>query len=490
MNEKKKTGNVFKNFIYSSGYQILKIILPLITIPYVTRVLGADNLGIYNYTNSYAVYFAMFAFLGFENYGNRLIAQYRDNKVNLNRVFSSAYGLQIISSSIGILGYVIYVVCFCKSNRLIAWIQILYVASEMFNIIWLYCGLEEFKANVVIHFIVRLISFVCTFVFVNNSDDLPIYTFICAGSTLLSNFFLWVRLKRYVSFVKVSVKEVLSHAKGCFILFFPVLVISIYRTMDKIMLGNISTMSEVAIYSYADKIVELPYGIIAALGVVMLPRMTNYVSNGKNDLAEKYIEISMRFMLFMACAMSFGMMGIGRTFAPLYFGKDFNACGTLIMVIAPMVIIRACANVVRTQYLLPNKRDKDYIISILIGVAINLVFNSLLIPVWESRGAAIATLFAESFVAIYQVFACRKDLPVVRYVFRNWFFLVAGLVMFIVVYAIGEIREASWGTFLLQVFAGVVTYFILGCSYLYRSDKELVMKIVRFKRHYEKRRSL
>lgn len=482
MSEKQKAGNVFSNFIYSSGYQILKIILPLITMPYVTRVLGADNLGIYNYTNSYAVYFAMFAYLGFDNYGNRLVAQHRDNKKDLDKAFSSAYGFQIISSSIGLLGYAIYMVFFCKDNNLIAWIHILYVASEMFNITWLYCGLEQFKANVVIHFIVRLISFACTFIFVNSPNDLSVYTFICAGSTLLSNFILWVRLKKYVSFVKVSIREILSHAKGCFILFFPVLVISIYRTMDKIMLGNMSTMSEVAIYSYADKIVELPYGVIAALGVVMLPKMTNFVSNGENKLAEKYIEISMRFMLFMACAMAFGMMGIGKTFAPLYFGNDFAACGTLIMIIAPMVIIRACANVVRTQYLLPNERDKDYIISILIGVVINLVFNSIMIPIWESRGAAIATLFAESFVAIYQVFACRKDLPVVRYIFRNWFFLIAGLAMFLVVYAIGMIRATSWGTLLLQLIVGVVMYLALGCGYLYRKDKELVLKIAHFKK--------
>lgn len=479
MKKNKKTTSVVTNFFYSSGYQILKILLPLITIPYVTRVLGADNLGIYNYTNSCAVYFAMFAFLGFENYGNRLIAQKRDVPDELNHAFTSAYAFQLISSSLAIIAYIVYMVFFCGAHRRIAWIQLLYIATEVFNVSWLYFGLEEFRINVIIHFIVRVLSFACTFIFVRNTNDLPAYTLICTGSIFLGTFLLWLRIGTYVRPVKITWRDVFSHAKGCLVLFFPVLVISIYRTMDKIMLGNMSKMSEVAIYSYADRIVELPYGVIAALGTVMLPRMTNYYANGEKGTAEKYIEISMRFMLFMACAMAFGLMGIGRTFAPLFFGKAFTKCGYLMMVIAPMVIIRACANVVRTQYLLPNKRDKDYIISILIGVVINLVFNSLMIPKWESTGAAIATLFAESFVALYQIFACRKDLPVVRYTFRNWFFLVAGAVMFAAVYGIGMKAEVSFVTLMLQICVGVVVYLVLAGGYLYVNDRESARRFFR-----------
>lgn len=479
MNNNKKTTGVITNFFYSSGYQILKIILPLITIPYVTRVLGAENLGVYNYTYSCAVYFAMFAHLGFENYGNRLIAQKRDNTDDLNHAFSSLYIFQILSSVVAILAYIVFMVLFCKDNRLVAWIQLLYVGSELFNVSWLYFGLEKFKANVLIHLLVKLASFACIFIFVKDINDLPVYTLICTASILASFFLLWIRMGKYARFIKVSAQEIFSHAKGSFILFFPVLVISVYRTMDKIMLGNMSLMSEVAIYSYADRIVELPYGIIAALGTVMLPRMSNYYSKGEKGIAEKYIVVSMRFMLFMACAMAFGMMGIGKTFAPLYFGPAFTKCGTLIMVIAPMVIIRACANVVRTQYLLPNKRDKDYIISILIGVVINFVFNSLMIPKWQSTGAAIATLFAESFVALYQIVACRKDLPIARYTFRNWFFLIAGFIMFVAVYIIGKAVGTSILTLCLQLFTGALIYMFLAGGYLFLFDREMVGKLLR-----------
>ena len=141
----------------------------------------------------------------------------------------------------------------------------------------------------------------------------------------------------------------------------------------------------------------------------------------------------MRFMLFMACGMAFGMMAVGKVFAPVYFGKEFIACGTLIMVIAPMVIVRACANVVRTQYLLPNKRDKDYIISIVIGVVINLIFNTLMIPMWESTGAAIATLNKHS---------------------------------------------KSLSTLLIQVVMGMAIYLVAAGGYLVIKEKEMIRKIL------------
>ena len=206
--------------------------------------------------------------------------------------------------------------------------------------------------------------------------------------------------------------------------------------------------------------------------------MTNFVARGEEEISKRYICVSMRFMLFMACGMAFGMMAVGKVFAPVYFGKEFIACGTLIMVIAPMVIVRACANVVRTQYLLPNKRDKDYIISIVIGVVINLIFNTLMIPMWESTGAAIATLMAESFVAMYQIFACRKDIPVVRYTFSNWVFLLAGIIMFIPVYIYGNKHSKSLSTLLIQVVMGMAIYLVAAGGYLVIKEKEMIRKIL------------
>lgn len=469
---------VVLNFAYNLVFQVFRMILPLITIPYVSRILGAENLGIYNYTYSVATYFAMIGYLGFENYGNRLIAQNKNNQDDLNRAFSGAYAFQIVSGLTAVALYAVYMILFCRDNITIAWIQILYVSSEIFNISWFYFGIEKFKKPTIVNVVIRLLSFVCILCFVKTPKDLSTYTFICAATFLLSTVLLWPATKKYVRWCSISFKEVIFHGKGTLILFFPVLVISIYRSMDKIMLGNMATMVDVALYSNADKIVEVPYGVITALGVVMIPRMTDLVSKGQKKITFRYIELSMRFMMFLACGMCFGMLGVGKVFAPVFFGEEFIQSGSLIMIIAPMVIVRACANVVRTQYLLPNRRDKDYIVSILIGVVVNLVFNSLLIPKWTSAGAAIATLMAESFVAFYQIFVCRKDIPVVKYIFRNWFFAVSGIIMFIPVYRFGASHNISTITLIEQILIGIIVYLTIAGTYLIVNEKVLVVKVL------------
>ena len=479
---KEKTPGILSNFVYNVIYQVVRMILPLITIPYVSRVLGAEKLGVFNYTNSVAIYFAMVAYLGFENYGNRLIAQNKHNQQELNKAFSGAYSFQLFSSLIAIVAYVVYVTVFCNSNQVVAWTQLIYVASEVINISWLYFGLEHFKKTTLINIGVRVASFIAIILFVNSKEDLVLYTVICSLTIFISALLLWPGTKQYVQFTKVSLKEIWHYGKGSLVLFFPVLVVSIYRTMDKIMLGNIASMTEVALYANADKIVEVPYGVITALGVVMIPRMTSMIATGQTEKSLKYIEISMRFMMFLACAMCFGMMGIGKVFAPVFFGEEFTASGVLIMVIAPMVIVRACANVVRTQYLLPNKRDKDYIISIIGGVIVNLVLNSLMIPVWKSFGAAIATLCAESFVALYQIIVCRKDIPVIKYTLRNWFFLFAGIVMFIPVYLFGESHSTTILTMFIQIVIGVFVYILIAGTYMWIKEKPLIMSVLHKKR--------
>lgn len=475
------TKTIAKNFLYTTFYKILRIILPLVTVPYVTRVLGAEKLGVYDYTYSIVLYFQMFAFLGFENYGSRLVAEHSKNKEKLDKAFSAAYHFQLIFSFLALLGYLVYLRVFCRENIDIAGIQMLYIAAELFNISWLYFGLEKFKATATVNIIARIVSFLGIFMFVKSKEDLWIYSILCAGTLLLSSLVLWGRAFKYVKFVRVTLKEIWEYGKGSLILFFPVLVINIYRTMDKIMLGNIVGMREVALYSNADKIVEVPYMILASLGVVTLPRMTSFAIDGETEKTKFYIEKSMRFILFMAFGMAFGMMAVGKVFAPVFFGEEFLASGVLIMVIAPHVVFRGCANVVRNQYLLPQKRDRDYIVSILIGVVINLVFNSIFIPQWKAVGAACATLLAESFVAIYQIVVCRKELPVIRYTLTNWFFLIAGIMMFIPVYYYGNMHSATIFTLIIQISMGVIIYLALAGTFLYIKEKELIKSSIKGK---------
>lgn len=455
-----------KNFFYSTLYQMLSILLPLITSPYISRVLGPENVGIYSYTYSVANYFVLIAMLGFKNYGIRCIAKVRENKEELSKTFWSVWGLQILTTGTVFIIYILYLIFMHPQYWNIAVLQGIYVFSAVSDISWFFFGLEKFKITTIRNTIIRIIGVVAIFIFVRDRNDLDIYVLILSMNILLSQLVLWPFLRKAIYWIKPSFQEIIVHLKPCAILFLPVIAVSLYHVMDKVMLGAISTMEESGYYENTEKIVNIPFGVITAMGSVMLPRMTNVVANKKYGESEKNIEISMNFVMFLSCAMAFGIAGIATVFSPVFFGKEFIKCGILIQVISPIIILKAWANVIRTQYLLPNERDKEFIISLFAGAVVNLIINGLLISRLGAMGAVIGTVAAEGTVCIFQTFTVRKRLECKKYFRDAVFYIFAGLVMYAEVYTMGTKLGTSITTLILQIISGGVLYILLCLIYM------------------------
>lgn len=221
--------SVKKNFIYSSIYQVLILLIPLITTPYVSRIFGAEKLGIYSYTNTIAQYFVIFAMLGLNNYGNRAVAIARENKDDLNRVFSEIYTMQFFTGIIALAAYSIYVILMASDYKIYLFILVLYVLSAMFDINWLFFGLEKFKLTVTRNSIIKIASVVAILTFVKSKEDLWIYTSIYAVSMLLSTIVLWPYALKEVRYEIPKAKNVWKHLKPNMVMFIPVIAVSIYK---------------------------------------------------------------------------------------------------------------------------------------------------------------------------------------------------------------------------------------------------------------------
>ena len=462
-----------KNFLYNVLYQILLVILPLITAPYISRTLGATAVGVYSYTYSVAYYFLLIAMLGIGNHGNRSIAAVRDDRKKLDKTFSSIYSLQVITFSIAILAYAIYLVLFVKDNRLIVLLQLIYVTSGLFDIGWLFFGLEQFKLTVARNTLIKISTVVLMFVFVHKPSDLWKYTLIMSAGTLFSQAYLWLYVKKYVSFEKCSVKEITSNIKPVLILFIPVLAYSIYKVMDKIMLGNMSSYDQVGFYNNAEKIINIPMGIITALGTVMLPRMSNIVANGDKKRVDDYIRISAKLVTLLSSAIAFGLMGVSSVLAPVFFGDEFIACGEIIILLSFTVFFIAWANVIRTQYLIPNKRDSIYLTSTMVGAILNLIINWMLIPKYQANGAAFGTIVAEFSVMLVQMVAVKNELPMRKYIMSYSPILIIGLIMAVLVDRIGIKLGVSVSTLAIQILAGGFFFCIATIAYLRISNDEM-----------------
>jgi len=432
---------VAENLVYSIVYQLLMIILPLITTPYISRVLGAEKIGIYSYSNSIASYFVLFACLGISNYGNRSIARVKHLSGELDHTFSSIYCFQlIVSSSITVL-YIIYSTLISK-DKLAAIFAGLYVLSTIVDLNWVLNGLEEFKYLTIRSAAVKIFAVVLIFTLVKGGDDVYHYITICCGTFLVNNLFaLPLIQKKGIQFVKCKLTDVLSHWKPMIALFIPLMGMSVYKYFNKILLNNYSSLIETGLFESAEKVLLVPISFVIALGNVMLPRMSALFAQKDGSGIQRYMEYSFYFAVIAASSMGFGIIAIINEFVPLFYGVGFEKCIFIIPILMISPVFLAIANVIRTQYLIPKGNDREYVISILFGAVVDLVIAFLLIPKLASIGAAIAVSATEFAVCIMQVFLSRREKYIIKSILKSAPFVFFAIIMCIAVRALPSINN-------------------------------------------------
>lgn len=448
-----------KNFLYNSLYQLLSIAIPLIVTPYISRVLGADGIGLYSYSHAIAFYFVMFIMLGLNNYGNRTIAFVRDDKEKLSKTFCEIYTMQMIVSGLVISIYVFYAVFF--SNDLITWVMLIYVVSAAFDINWLFFGLEQFKMTATRSSLVKILTTVLIFAFVKSQDGAILYATIMVLGTLVGQLVLWFYLKKFVRIRRVSLKDAVKHLKPNLVLFIPVVAISLYKMMDKIMLGAMTDLEQVGFYESTERIIQVPLALITSLGVVMMPKISNLAAKNDHAKNRKYIEKSLYFAVLIASVMCFGIMAVAKNFVPWYYGENFDPCVALFQILMPSCIFLAVANVVRTQHLIPYKRDRIYVTSVVAGAVVNLIVNILLIPMLKAQGAAIGTFVAECSVCLLQLVMVRRELRIGGILLRASWYIVAGAAMYMVVLAVPDFSGDALCNLLVKAMVGGGVYVAL-----------------------------
>lgn len=449
--------SVKKNIAYNFAYQILAVVLPLITTPYISRILGPEKVGEYSYSYAIAYYFVMFTLLGLNNYGNRSIASVRDNKELLSREFWGIYILQMSTGCIAIMAY-IYFGLFILNTKM-TWILLLYVISAVIDINWFFFGLEEFKITVVRNSVVKILSTIAIFVFVKNVNDVYIYALIMTIGFIVSQLVVWPFIRKYITVCKICKHDVIRHIKPNLILFIPIIAVSLYKVMDKIMLGILANTTEVGLYEASERILQIPMALVQSMGVVMLPKITNLLANNDEDTSNRYFKQSISFAVFLSSSMCFGIMGVSRYFVPLFYGPGYEKCILLYQILLPSCVFLAFANVIRTQYLIPRKLDRIFITSVIIGAIVNMAINIILIPRYASIGAAIGTLIAEMLVCVYQAIKIRKEVNIVKYSKDSLLVAIPAMVMYVILINI-NLHFSNVINVLLLIVIGIIIYLI------------------------------
>lgn len=448
-----------KNFILSSLYQILLMITPFITAPYVSRVLEPDGVGIYSFTFSNQTYFAMFAALGTASYGCREIAILRDNPQKYSKVFWEIEILSMLTTAATLIAWGIMLL-FVESYRLYYMILTLNIVAVALDISWFYMGLEQFQHIVYRNSLFKILSVISIFVFVRQKNDLPVYFTIMVLSTLIGNASMWTSLPHFLT--KVNIKKICikHHFKETLIYFIPTIATSIYTVLDKTLIGAI-THSEIenGFYEQATKIVNMAKAVtFTSLNAILGSRISYLYAEKKYAEIRSRIEKSIEYIMFIGIGLCCGIISVAPRFVPVFFGNGYEKVIPILQLLTPVILIIGISNCLGSHYFTPAGLRKKSAKYILIGSFVNLVCNIILIPKLWSYGAVIGTLIAESTITILYFVNCNGYLTCKILLKAMWKKILSGFVMLLFILLVNTIVKSNFLALILECILGSTIY--------------------------------
>ena len=450
------------NYIYSTVYQILSIILPLVTTPYISRVLNVDGIGVYSFTGSIVSYFVLVASFSFQTYGQREVAYKKNDKEKLSSLF---FEIQIKKLIFTLLAYVSFLLFFIETSqyKTMYLIQSISIVSAFFDITYLFQGMEQFRLTVVRNTIVKLVGLLLILIFVKKQTDVYLYAIIQTVTVLLGNLSLWLYLPEFISF-KCYKKERISHGLvELFQLFVPVLSIQLYYTIDKTMLGITSNgMAENGYYEQAIKIIRLCQNMMGAMGAVLLSSIPRMIVTSGKEAVKSTINHAIRLNLFIAAPITMGLIGIADVMVPWFLGSGYERSATLICIFAPMTLLSAISMIIGNGILLPLRRQNCLTIATLGAMIFNIVFNIILIPQFGACGAAVASVGSEIVTLIIQGFFAKEYIDLNLIIKNAIKYLGVAAIMYAVISLIKILIQGQVGMFtltLLLIISGIAVYF-------------------------------
>ena len=455
--------NIRKNVIYQTIYRVLTVITPLITSPILSRALGADKLGIYSATITWVNYFLLLSMLGIENYGSRSIAIVQDDEEKKKQTFWDIYAIQLISTRIAMILYALSMMFVSKDRHVISLIHGLWLVSYFINANWYFFGIEEFRLTAIRNIFVKVLTVLLIVAFVRKPEDLNLYAFIMAGDAVLSNIIILPFLFKDTGFRKPDPKRMKKHLKPILVLFVPIIAWSIFHLADKSLLDRFATEAQSGYYYNADKIISIPLAVITGLNTVFLPRISHVYSKGNKKEARKLIGNSVELMLFLACAIGIGIASISNEFVPFFFGEGYQPCIQLIYLFTPVLFFNAMSELIRYQYMIPKKLDRQYNYCVVIAAICAVIADAILIPRFGPVGAVCGTMIGEAAIMIAELIFTYGHISFIGHIAENIIYFVMAALMYLTVrWVASAVETAALFKIVAMVAAGGAVY-MTGC---------------------------
>jgi len=455
--------SIRRNFVYKLLYEILALAAPLITAPYVSRVLGAEGVGIYSYSQSCIAYFTMFAVLGTNIYGMREIARCRDDKTVYSKTFWEIEILTVITSTVCVILWVgITIQSTEYKPYFLALVPTLF--ASMFDISWFYTGQEAVGYTVFWNAICKIAGVVLIFSFIKSKDDVVAYIMLNSLILMFGNLSMWIFLPKFLVRVSVKSLRIWHHFKETLIYFIPTIATSIYTVLDKTLIGLITNDAyQNGFYEQATKIINIAKtASFVALNSVMGARLAYLFAENKIEEAKSKIKTAMNMILLLTIGSMFGVVAIASDFVPVFFGEGYEPVIDLLYLMAPLIVIIGISNCIGTQYYTPIGKTKIASLYMIAGSVVNLILNILFIPVLGAKEAVIGSIGAEAVITMLFVHFDERYITWKYLLMIGYKKVIAGLLMLLMIRTMSlNLNLSGIVLVCVQVIVGILTYFLM-----------------------------
>lgn len=476
--------SIRKNYVYNVLYQVIAVITPFITAPYIARILGAERIGIYSYIESITSCFVLFANFGIPTYGQREISYNQDKIEQRSIIFWEIKILQLVISLFCLAVFLAY--GYLQKNPYLYFIFSFNILAVIADVNWFFQGMEEFGKIVSKNIIMKILGVVYIFIFVKSKNDLGVYIFGITFFMFASNLSLWTFLYKYIKKIKWKNIHPFKRFIPALGLFIPTIAIQIYTVLDKTMIGMITKSAfENGYYEQAIKLSKMTLMFVVSLGTVMIPRISYLYEKGETSTVLSFMYRGYRFVWFLGTPLCFGLIGISTTFVPWFYGPGYDKVSPLLSILSFLILAIGINNVTGVQYLIPTQRQILFTKSVLIGAITNLVLNIILIRYYGSIGAAISSVIAETVIAVVQLYDIRKELSSRIIINSSKNYLIMGIIMLIILLVEGKYFTKTIASTLFMIVSGGSVY-LLGLYFIkdefFMDNIRLINRKIRYTR--------
>lgn len=487
MEEIGKKINLKKNFIYNLISQIFSMIVPLITAPYLARVLLEEGNGRYSFTYSIITYFILFSSLGFNIYGQREISKNRDNITAQKRIFLEISIIRCIFTLISLtaLFAFLFFVGFGEKYNTLILIESINVFAVIFDFNFFYQGREDFKSLAIRNILTRIIGLITVFLFVKTSDDVWIYALCIGLNTLICNLALIPKIVNSYKGIEIGQMHLMYHLRPAFLIFLPTLAVTIYSVFDKSMIGWLASNAdyENGCYEQAYKINSIALTLVTVISPIFIPRNAVDYKNQNYDGLREHMYVLSNYVWMIGTPLIVGMITLSSNLSSWFLGSGYEEVPLLLNIMSCRFLVSGFGTVFGDTFFIPIGKEKYPTIATFAAAGLNVGLNFILIPRFGALGAAITTAVSELVVTsiLVGLVVHNKIVSVKKIFFMSFKYIISALIMFVPIYFINSKMSYSVVSFLICVLVGFCVYYaaliLLKTNFVVRITKMVCNKI-------------